>query len=284
MANTETPLISIIITCYNGATTIVEALQSALDQSYKNIEIIVIDDGSTDNSGSIVRELIISEPDVSLYTQENRGLSAARNYGLSYANGEYVVFLDADDKLKETYVSLALLYYQHNANATLVYSNMELFERETGILPVASFQMKNFLRQNCIPAFAMVKTEQIRAIGGFDESVTICEDWECWMHLLKTFGGEVYRIEEPQYFYRKRLTEDSILDKNVQIDVTLNEVRLYVFAKHQPLYVRNNMSLWDFYDIEDKLKALQKKYYNKWYKKAFYKWFKSKEYKRLYTG
>ena len=282
MANTKIPLVSIVIPCYNGATTIVEAIRSALDQTYKNIEIIVVDDGSTDDSGAIVREVMISEPSVSLYIQENKGLSAARNFGLRYAKGEYVAFLDADDKFKETYISLALAYHENNPKATIVYSNMELFERESGILPLATFHMKRFLRYNCIPAFAMVKSKQIKAIGGFDESVTLCEDWECWMHLLKVFGGNVYRIEEPQYFYRKRFTEDSILDRHRHDTEKIKSINIYVFSKHQILYEANSMALSDFYEIEDEFESFKKKYYNRWYRKYFYKWLKPQKYKVIY--
>lgn len=286
MANMETPLVSIIIPCYNGATTIVGAVRSALDQTYKNIEIIVVDDGSTDSSGVIVREIMVSEPRISLYTQQNKGASAARNFGLHYAQGEYVLFLDADDKLKETYISLALSFYQDNPDTTIVYSNMEFFERETGLCYLEPFLIKSFLRYNCIPAFAMVKTEQIKAIGGFDESVVMFEDWECWMHLLKIYGGNVHRIEEPQYFYRRRFTQDSTTDKHLKKTDKLKEVNLYVFSKHQALYKANGMSLEDFYRIEDELEQLEsfkKKYYDRWYRKYFYKWFKPKKYLAIYT-
>lgn len=281
MANNETELVSIVIPCYNGASTVIEAIQSALDQTYKDIEVIVVDDGSTDDSSNIIQKLIASEPKISLYHQKNRGLSAARNYGLSHARGEYVIFLDADDKLKNTYVALATSYYSNHPKTSIVYSNMELFERETGLLPLMPFEIRSFLRQNCIPAFAMVRTEQIKAIGGFDETVMLCEDWECWMHLLKIFGGEVYRIEEPQYFYRKRNTEDSILDRNTS-EKKVNEVSVYVFLKHQQLYEENGMTLRDFYLLEDQLNRLSKKYYNVWYKKAFYMLFKQRRYKTLY--
>lgn len=275
MVNVEKPLISIVIPCYNGGATILEAVQSALDQTYENLEIIIVDDGSTDNSGTIVRELMSTEPRLSLYTQENKGLSAARNTGLSYAKGQYIVFLDADDKLKETYIELALTYHQKDGETTIVYSNMELFERETGLFPLAPFEIRLFLRHNCIPAFAMVRTDQIKSIGGFDESVILCEDWECWVHLLKVYGGNVYRIEEPQYFYRKRLSEDSILDKNKENTERLKKVKLYVFHKHQEFYETNAMGLDNFYRCEDELVKLRKKYYNIWYRKCFYKWFKS---------
>lgn len=284
MTNNETPLVSIVIPCYNGSSTVVDAIQSALDQTYENIEIIVVDDGSTDNSNDIIREIETVEPKISLYHQENRGLSAARNYGLSYTNGEYVVFLDADDKLKDSYVATAIAYYLRHPDTTIVYSNIELFERETGLLPLDPFETRLFLRYNCIPAFAMVKTEQIKAIGGFDESVILFEDWECWMHLLKIYGGNVYRIEEAQYFYRKRCTKDSITDRYVGNSDKLKEVNAYVFSKHRTFYEANGMSLEDFYRIEDEFERFRKRYYGRWYRKYFYKWLKPKKYHAIYAS
>lgn len=286
MVDMETPLVSIVIPCYNGGATIAETVRSALDQTYQQIEIIVVDDGSTDNSTTVVRELMISEQRISLYTQQNKGPSAARNTGLRYVQGKYVFFLDADDKLKTTYVAIAASYHQNNPDTTIVYSNMEFFERESGLCYLTPFEMKSFLHHNCIPAFAMVKTEQIKAIGGFDESLGMFEDWECWMHLLKIYGGNVYRIEEPQYFYRRRHAKDSVTDKHVGRPDTTKEVNLYVFYKHQALYEAYSMSLEDFRRMAGELEQLEnfkRKYYNRWYRKYFYKWFKPSKYRAVYT-
>src|SRR5215204_1671374 len=89
------PLVSVVIPCYKQAHFLGEAIESVLAQSYPNFEIIVVDDGSPDNTS----EVAASYPRVRLVRQENQGLSAARNSGLSRSEGEYVVFLDADDRL-----------------------------------------------------------------------------------------------------------------------------------------------------------------------------------------
>src|SRR5215212_10726407 len=91
----EVGLVSVIIPCYNQAHFLGEAIESVISQSYKNFEIIVVDDGSTDNTS----EVASSYEEVRLVRQQNRGLAGARNRGLGEARGEYVVFLDSDDRL-----------------------------------------------------------------------------------------------------------------------------------------------------------------------------------------
>lgn len=97
----KTPLISIIIPSYNSAAYICDAIASAVNQTYKEIEVIVIDDGSTDNSAILISEYIQQFSNVYFYKQTNKGACAARNFGLTKANGEYIQFLDSDDLLVE---------------------------------------------------------------------------------------------------------------------------------------------------------------------------------------
>lgn len=280
--NLSEPLVTIVIPCYNCEKTIVEAVTSALSQSYTKIEVIVANDGSIDDSDLLVRDIMRTDSRLSIYYQSNRGLSAARNLGLSFAKGKFITFLDGDDKLKNSYIELGVKLFESRLNLTLVYSNMELFERETGIYPLPKFNIKDFLRSNCIPAFALVRTEQLKKIGGFDESVSLCEDWECWVHLLKVFNTEVHRIEEPQYYYRKRLSNDSIMDQNSGNDEKLKEILLYIFAKHQQIYYENAMSLHHLFQIQDEFIRFKQRHYNKWYKRIFYKFFNPSKYQEIY--
>ncbi|WP_157626219.1 glycosyltransferase family 2 protein [Sphingobacterium sp. B29] len=138
------PLVSIVIPCYNCENTIEEAIGSALSQTYTNIEVIVVNDGSVDNSESIVAELIKGDSRLSIYSQTNKGVSAVRNLGLRVARGSFIVFLDGDDKLKDSYIDLGVNIFEKKPSLTLVYSNMELFERESGPFPLAKFNLKIF--------------------------------------------------------------------------------------------------------------------------------------------
>ena len=110
LMNMSEPLISLIIPCYNYGQYISEAIESVLKQTYQNFEIIVIDDGSTEElTKQVVSEL--NYPKSKVIRQENRGLSAPRNGGIREARGEFIVPLDADDKLHPTFLQKCLLIF-----------------------------------------------------------------------------------------------------------------------------------------------------------------------------
>ena len=90
-------LVSIIIPCYNNEKVIAETIDSALSQSYKSIEIIVVNDGSTDDSAKVVENISTKYSNISFYSKENRGPSHTRNFGAQLSNGKFLVFLDGDD-------------------------------------------------------------------------------------------------------------------------------------------------------------------------------------------
>lgn len=101
-------MISIIVPVYNAGQCIERCINSLLRQTYENIEVIVVDDGSTDNSGEIVRRIAEADPRVHYYYQDNRGVSAARNLGLECAKGEYIGFCDSDDWAEEDMFAVLL--------------------------------------------------------------------------------------------------------------------------------------------------------------------------------
>ena len=96
------PLVSIIIPIYNSENYIIDTLESCTSQTYKNIEVIVVDDGSKDKSYSTVANFISTHPQIKLMKQKNGGASRARNLGLKHSNGDYVMYLDADDFMTKT--------------------------------------------------------------------------------------------------------------------------------------------------------------------------------------
>lgn len=110
------PLISIIMPVYNSADYLVQALNSCLNQSYPNIEIITVDDGSTDNSVNIIKEIMNQDPRIKLFfTSSNQGPAMARNIGLGQAKGEYITFLDSDDFIEKAKLAHQLNFMlKHN--------------------------------------------------------------------------------------------------------------------------------------------------------------------------
>ena len=134
-------LISVIIPVYNVEAYLNECLDSVLSQSYRNFEIILIDDGSTDSSGDICREYEKKYPQISLYVRENSGLSASRNFGMEKAKGEYVYFLDSDDYITyDTFEKLISTAKKHNCD-------MVFFDAESFADPKGSFNVKQTYRR-----------------------------------------------------------------------------------------------------------------------------------------
>ena len=120
--------VSIIIPCYNYGEFLTETLASLIYQSHKNWEAIVIDDGSTDNTESIILPLLKKDSRIVFFKQINRGVSAARNLGLQYVSGDFVQFLDADDLLSPQKISLQLDYFSKNPNVDICYTDNHYFQ------------------------------------------------------------------------------------------------------------------------------------------------------------
>ncbi|MBQ0058253.1 MAG: glycosyltransferase family 2 protein [Bacteroidales bacterium] len=187
----ENPLISIVIPAYNAAKYISDAVQSVLDQDYRPIEVIVVDDGSTDNTCEVVER--IASPEVSYYYKENGGASSARNYGIERANGEYIRFVDADDLLlpgslsKQITHSLSLSDKQISIGHYLSYNNEE---RIPALHSMAAYP----------PWLALYPKRALMDVGGFDTNMKTSEDLELTIN-LKAHGYRFVLTDAVVYKY-----------------------------------------------------------------------------------
>jgi len=189
-------MISVIIPLFNKAHSIENTLKSLLSQTYSDFEVIVVDDGSTDNSASLVEAM--SDPRITLIRKENGGVSSARNIGVKYAKGEYVAFLDADDEWAKDYLStqveLTLLYplcsvyvvgYQFrkmNGEILPTIINNLPFKGLTGELD-NYFEVASTSHPPITSITVMCKTDAIRSINGFPEGIRSGEDLLTWAKL-----------------------------------------------------------------------------------------------------
>ena len=107
-------LISIIINVYNGEKYIKKCLDSVVNQTYKNIEIILVDDGSTDGSGELCEKIKNNDTRIKVYHKKNGGLGSARNYGFNQAKGEYILFLDSDDYIELNTIEKMIKYKEYD--------------------------------------------------------------------------------------------------------------------------------------------------------------------------
>ncbi len=193
--------VSIIIPCYNQGQYLSEAVDSALAQTYKNIEVIIVDDASWDNT-EIVSWKYIDRARTFKHIH-NRGLSAARNTGIAHSTGNFIMPLDADDKIDPTFVEKAL---------TIIKSGREIVAagcQEFGLstrqwAPKQHPTHTDFLFRNQINHCALFKKEMWERLGGYDEHMRDgFEDWDFWTRSTG-LGYTVEVISEPLFLYRKR--------------------------------------------------------------------------------
>jgi glycosyltransferase involved in cell wall biosynthesis len=127
----NTPLISLIIPCYNAEFSLEKCLKSVIEQDYPTLEIIIIDDGSTDNSSKIYEEFQRKDQRIKIIKQENAGVANARNKGIKIANGEYLCFVDSDDWVEKNYCSeLYRLLISENADISIIEASYENLDGE----------------------------------------------------------------------------------------------------------------------------------------------------------
>jgi len=185
------PLISVIVPTYNHATFIERSVSSVLAQTFSDYEIIIVDDGSQDDTPNLVSELWAAEDRVIYFRQENKGLGATRNKGLSLARGEFVQFLDSDDSIASGKFESQIRRFEEDKAADIVYSDYanlggdkdHVGEVARPLVPGES-PVSRLIRENFMPVHSsLIKREVFDKEGGFDESRVALEDWDVWLRL-----------------------------------------------------------------------------------------------------
>jgi hypothetical protein len=205
---------SVVIPAYNAADTLGAAIDSVLAQTRPDFEVIVIDDGSTDDTAAVAAGF--ADPRVRVYSQENAGPSAARNRGIAQAVGEYVSSLDSDDLWLPDYLAEMGRALEENPRAGFAYTRAWVLDASdrfrtvptgawhrppTPMLPRDQFVSE--LLQECFVNAPTIRRTALERVGGYDESLSHGEDWELWLRLANA-GFEAVRVEGPLTIYRNR--------------------------------------------------------------------------------
>ena len=228
-------IVSIIVPCFNQAQYLDECLQSVLDQTFQDWECIIVNDGSPDNTKEIAQEWIAKDSRFKYISIANSGVCNARNVGIQSACGEFILPLDADDKIGEKYCELAIEEFGKNLNLKVVYCRAEKFGAENGEWFLGSFSLKKMCEKNIIFCSSLFRKSEWDIVNGYDNNmIEGFEDWEFWIALLKN-GGDVSRLEYYGFYYRLKLNSrnNSINSKN---DKRLKE---YISSKHVEFFVKN---------------------------------------------
>ncbi|MBC2715380.1 MAG: glycosyltransferase [Desulfobacteraceae bacterium] len=280
--NLNTPLVSVIIPTYNRAWALKKAIDSVLEQDYKNFELIVVDDGSTDDTEALIKAY---EKSVKFIQQPNLGVSAARNKGIAVSSGALVAFLDSDDYWYPEKLSAQVEFFNANPDA-LICQTEEIWIRNgkkvnpkkkhqklSGMIFIPSLAL-------CLisPSAVMMRKNLFAKIDAFDESLPACEDYDLWLRitcrypvqlidtpltvktgghedqLSSTTGLDKYRI----YALKKILKSDFLSESQYQATENMLKKKCMIYADGCMKHGRKTVATY-YYRLAEEIETKGKK-------------------------
>ena len=219
--------VSVVIPTYNRAAFIAEAVRSVREQRFQDFEILVVDDGSTDETAQIVQA--VGDPRVRYLYQNNRGVAAALNTGWRAARGEFVARLDSDDRWLPTLLQELVAALDADPTLGVAYARAQGMDADGNLLPqllgarerFAGETLKSLVYGDFIcPMAVVIRRAALEAVSGYDESLIANEDWDVWIRIAQTYGiGYVPRVLAHYRFHAQNLTRsDSVRMERVMQD------------------------------------------------------------------
>jgi len=236
--SSKKPVVSVIIPCYNQAEYLRDAVESVVNQTYKDWECIIVNDGSPDNTSEIANRLIneYKQFNIKLLEKENGGLSDARNAGIAISGGKYILPLDSDDKIAPTYLEETVAVLEKNPDYDIVYVDEQNFG-ETNHIHQKGVSTLQYLMQNNVHDYCSLYRREVWAsAGGYSVVMFIGgEDWNFWIAAAKS-GFKSYHLEKPLFMYRNRA--------GTMVETTLakiDEVRSHIIIQQKDLFQENEI-------------------------------------------
>lgn len=271
-ASREKRLVSVVIPVYNGEKYIEECLESVYQQTYRPIEVVVVDDGSTDNSLEVIEN---SPGEKKIISQQNKDVSHARNTGVQNASGEFIAFLDQDDLWHHEKLEKQIQAFSDNPEVDLVFSDLIKFNDEgkkrrakdrhkyaSRLNDQNLFEM--LVRKNVLmPSGVMVRKKSFVRAGMFDAQFKTCGDYEMWLRMAAK-GMKFRYLPEPLTLYRQHEENNS---KKIEI---MNEDRLKAVRK-----------IFSLRELSPAQKKLEKIALASVYMESAHAFFSIKEYERF---
>lgn len=194
-------MVSVIIPVFNAEKYVAETLHSILQSDYREIEVVCVDDGSTDQSAQLVEEIAKTDDRVRLLRQENAGVCRARNAAVAASKGKYILPIDADDLVMPSFISDAVRILEARPEVKAVVPKTKFFGAKEGLWNLPPFSRKLLARKNMIPVSALYRRADFDRTRGYCEELKAREDWEFWIQMLKD-GGEVAYLPNLSLRYR----------------------------------------------------------------------------------
>lgn len=197
---------------YNAAPYICEALESIVASTYRPIEVIVMDDGSRDDSLRVAQEFAKAHAEVRVLHQPNSGASAARNNAIRASRGEYILPVDADNRIHPLYIAEAEAVLESRSEVRVVACRAEFFGDRTGEWITPPFSKQLLARKNMIDTCAMYRRADFDKTRGYMTTCAAREDWDLWLSLFE-LGGEFVRLPDIRLYYRVRAGSKRVQDR-----------------------------------------------------------------------
>ena len=245
------PKVSVIMPCYNQGRYIEEAVTSVLSQTFQDFEVIIVNDGSTDPDTIETLESF-DKPKCRVIHTANQGLADARNSGIREASGEYILPLDADDRIGSTYLEKAVRLLDEQPNVGIVYCEAEFFGEESGRWELPPYRFPDVLLGNYIFCSAFFRKADWANTPGYQVICGGWEDYDFWLSLIE-IGREVIRIPEVLFFYRRM--SGSMIKTMTREEQLVAHSR--IFHNHRELYSQNIQFLFsELFRLNEALKEM----------------------------
>lgn len=247
--NQKKPLVSVYIPTHNRSKLLERAITSVLNQSYKNVELIISDDGSTDNTEEVVKKIILENDGRTIkyfkFGKPN-GACAARNVAINNASGYYITGLDDDDFFSPNRIELFVDLYQLNKYSYLC-TDVALINDDDDIVYPPELEMEilpeMLFNRNYIGNQVFTKTEYLKSIHGFDEKAPAWQDYDTWIRLSQKYGVG-YKMKTTTYY----LYESSVI-KRITTSSKAYDGFVYFLNKHSSLFSKSNIKELKVRDI-----------------------------------
>lgn len=224
--------VSVVIPCFNYGRYLAEATESVLAQSLRDVEVIVVDDGSTDDSRAVAQALIDAHPEatVRLIAQPNCGSPGqTRNVGINAARGQYIVCLDADDRLHPEYLARCASALDTHAGAGIAYGDLQMFGDDDTLHVPPEWDTRVELDCNFLDVVSMFRRSVWAEVGGYDTGIGY-EDWDFWIAVIEQ-GFTGVKAPGALWYYRKHgsgvFAAHTVRDQEIKAEIVLKHPGLY---------------------------------------------------------
>ncbi len=225
------PMVSVVMPCYNDGRYIQESVTSVKAQTYPNVELIIIDDGSDDSDTIAALNALAKEANVQVLHAAHVGPSAARNAAIREARGKYILPLDADDTIDPTYIEKAVNILESHKDTGVAYCEADLFGAQSGKWDLPTYSFESMLFDNIVFVTALFSKADWEKVGGFNENMKAgMEDYDFWLSIL----GEGKKIEQiPEVLFHYRIKDSSRTTQFQQDPSRIKETYHQLFDNHR---------------------------------------------------